>query len=98
MTKEIKMVTPTKSATPSIYFLEKSYPAKPDQSGVDMAVAYATPKLALEYAKKEIKASKGDAAIIREINPETIGVFVEVAGDLALIYQYRVKAVELKRV
>lgn len=84
-------------ATPAIYFLEKSYPAKPEQNGVDMSVAYATPKLALEYAKKEIKAAKGDAAIIREINPETIGVFVDVVGELALIYQYKVKSVEFKR-
>ena len=85
-------------ANPSVYFLEKHYPAKPEQSGVDTTIAYTTPKLALEYAKKEIKAAKGDAVLIKDISPDTIGVFVDVAGDLALLFQYKAKAVELKRV
>ncbi len=85
-------------ANQSVYFLEKTYPAKPEQNMVDMSVAYFTPKLALSYAKQEVQASKGSAVILKELGNDSLGVFVDVAGDLALIYQYNIKSIELKRV
>lgn len=79
---------------PSIYLLETHYPAKADKSGLDTSVAYANPKVALENAKKKAKEGRSNV-VIQNMGDDAVGVFVDVAGDLALIMQYKVRAVEL---
>lgn len=81
---------------PSVYFLETHYPAKADKSGLDTSVAYANPKLALDSAKKKAKDGRTNV-IIQNMGDDAVGVFVDVAGDLALIMQYKVRAIELKK-
>lgn len=78
----------------SVYFLETHYPAKAEKSGLDTSVAYANPKVALENAKKKAKESRGNV-IIQNMGDDAVGVFVDVAGELALIMQYKVRAVPL---
>lgn len=79
----------------SIYFLEMHYPAKAEKDGIDSTVAYASPKLALDYAKKKAKDGR-DNVVIKNIGDDGVGVFVDLGkGELALLMQYKVKTVEL---
>ena len=80
---------------PSVFFISAESPSTPEKNAVDSSVAYANGRAALEAAKANAKTKYGDKAIIRALSEDKVGVFVDVAGDLALLFTYQLKAVEL---
>lgn len=80
---------------PSVYFIGTESPSSPDKSVVDYSVAYANGRAAMEAAKTKAKTKYGDKCVIRAITEDKIGVFIDVSGDLALLFIYQVKPIEL---
>lgn len=80
---------------PSVFFIGTESPSTPEKNAVDYSVAYANGRAALEAAKKNAQTKYADKCIIRTMSEDKVGVFVDVAGDLALLCTYQLKAVEL---
>ena len=80
---------------PSIFFIGTESPSAPEKNSVDYSVAYANGRAALEAAKVNAKAKYGDKCTIRTMSEEKVGVFVDVSGDLALLFTYQLKTVNL---
>ena len=80
---------------PSIFFIGTESPSTPEKNSVDYSVAYANGRAALEAAKVNAKAKYGDKCTIRTMSEDKVGVFVDVAGDLALLFTYQLKTVNL---
>ena len=47
--------------------------------------------------KASAKAKYGDQCVVRVLADDKVGVFIDVAGDLALLFVYTLKPVELRR-
>ena len=80
---------------PSVFFIGTESPSSPEKNVVDYSVAYANGRAALEAAKVSAKAKYGDKCTIRAMSEDKVGVFIDVAGDLALLFTYQLKAVNL---
>lgn len=80
---------------PSIFFIGTESPSTPEKNSVDYSVAYANGRAALEAAKVSAKAKYGDKCTIRTMSEDKVGVFVDVAGDLALLFTYQLQTVNL---
>lgn len=80
-----------------IFFIASQSPADPDKVSVDYSVAYGNGRVAIEGAKASAKAKYGDQCVVRVLADDKVGVFIDVAGDLALLFVYTLKPVELRR-
>lgn len=80
---------------PSVFFIGTESPSAPEKNVTDYSVAYANGRAALEAAKIAAKEKYGDKCTIRAMSEDKVGVFVDVAGDLALLFTYQLKSVNL---
>lgn len=80
---------------PSVFFIGVESPSSPEKNSIDYTVAYTNGRAALEAAKVKAKAKYGDKCVIRAMSDDKVGVFIDVAGELALLFTYQLKAVEL---
>jgi len=80
---------------PSVFFIGSESPSIPDKTVIDYSVAYANGRSAIDAAKAKAKQKYGEQVVIRTMSDERVGVFIDVQGDLALLFIYFVKSVEL---
>lgn len=80
-----------------VFFIAAQSPADPDKVSVDYSLAYGNGRAAIEGAKASAKAKYGEQCVVRVLADDKVGVFIDVAGDLALLFVYTLKPVELRR-
>ena len=88
---------PQAKPNPVVFFIAAQSPADPDKLSVDYSVAYGNGRAAIEGAKASAKAKYGEQCVVRVLADDKVGVFIDVAGDLALLFVYTLKPVELRR-
>ena len=88
---------PQAKPNPVVFFIAAQSPADPDKLSVDYSVAYGNGRAAIEGAKASAKAKYGEQCGVRVLADDKVGVFIDVAGDLALLFVYTLKPVELRR-
>lgn len=98
-TSDSTSLTPVPTSKPAhfVFFIAAQSPAEPDKTSVDYSVAYANGRAAIEGAKANAKNKYGEHCVARVLADDKVGVFIDVAGELALLFVYTLKSVELRR-